>query len=177
MGRFSTSSCSGNQYIMLAYHCNSNAILVEPFQLHHDCHCIAAHDCIMTRLCDKGHILEHQILDNEASKAYRHSITQDWNATFQLIPPNVHCTNVAERTIQTFKGHFLSILAGIDDSFPNYLWDKLLPQAELSLNLLRQASLAPAISAWEYFHIPFNYDATPLGPMGCPVIIHNKAST
>eukprot|EP00804_Cyclotella_cryptica_P010878 CCRYP_008802-RA/>CCRYP_008802-RA protein AED:0.43 eAED:0.43 QI:0/-1/0/1/-1/1/1/0/164 len=42
-------------------------------------------------------------------------------------PPNVHRTNAAERAIQTFKAHFLSILTGIDPSFPNYLWDKLLP--------------------------------------------------
>ncbi|KAL7474749.1 hypothetical protein ACHAW6_000707 [Cyclotella cf. meneghiniana] len=86
----------------------------------------------------------------------------------QLIPPNFHHANAAERAIQTFKAHFLSILAGIDDRFPNYLWDKLLTQAELSLNLLRQASLAPAISAWVYFHDPFYYDTTPLGPHGMP---------
>ena len=77
----------------------------------------------------------------------------------------------------TFKAHFLSILAGIDPAFPNYLWDKLLPQTELTLNLLRQSTLAPAISAWEAFNGPFNYDATPLGPIGCPIIIHNKGST
>ena len=38
MGRFPIRSRSGNQYIMLAYHCDSNAILVEPFQSHHDRH-------------------------------------------------------------------------------------------------------------------------------------------
>eukprot|EP00804_Cyclotella_cryptica_P026695 CCRYP_007932-RA/>CCRYP_007932-RA protein AED:0.24 eAED:0.21 QI:0/0/0/1/1/1/2/0/661 len=177
MGRFPTSSCSGNQYIMLAYHCDSNAILVEPFQSRHDRHHIAAHGRIMTHLHDRGHLVEHQILDNEASKDYRHAITQDWMATYQLVPPNVHRANAAECAIRTFKAHFLSILAGIDPAFPNYLWDKLLPQTELTLNLLRQSTIAPAISAWEDFNGPLNYDATPLGPIGCPVIIHNKAST
>eukprot|EP00804_Cyclotella_cryptica_P023279 CCRYP_000441-RA/>CCRYP_000441-RA protein AED:0.42 eAED:0.42 QI:0/-1/0/1/-1/1/1/0/227 len=43
MGRFPIRSRSGNQYIMLAYHCDSNAILVEPFQSRHDRHRIAAH--------------------------------------------------------------------------------------------------------------------------------------
>ena len=177
MGRFPIRSRSGNQYIMLAYHCDSNAILVEPFQSRHDRHRIAAHGRIMTRLKEKGHTIQHQILDNEASKEYRRTITDDWKATYQLVPPNVHRANTAERAIQTFKAHFLSILAGIDISFPNYLWDKLLPQTELTLNLLRQATIAPSLSAWEAFHGAFNYDATPLGPMGCPVIIHNKAST
>ena len=76
-----------------------------------------------------------------------------------------------------FKAHFFSILAGLDTNFPNYIWDKLLPQMELTLNLLRQATIAPAISAWEYFHGPYNFDTTPLGPIGCPVIIHNKVAT
>ena len=58
--------------------------------------------------------------------------------------------------------------------FPNYLWDHLLPQTELTLNLLRQSTLAPEISAWEHLHGPFNFDATPIGPIGCPFIIHTK---
>eukprot|EP00804_Cyclotella_cryptica_P009040 CCRYP_003144-RA/>CCRYP_003144-RA protein AED:0.34 eAED:0.37 QI:0/0/0/1/0.5/0.33/3/0/763 len=177
MGRFPTCSRSGNQYIMLAYHCNSNAILVEPFQSRHDRHRVAAHGRIMTRLRDRDHPIEHQILDNEASENYRQAITQDWKATYQLVTPNVHRANAAERAIRTFKAHFLSVLSGIDPAFPNYLWDKLLPQTELTLNLLRQSTLAPAISAWEAFNGPLNYDAPPLGPMGCPVIIHNKTAT
>ena len=91
--------------------------------------------------------------------------------------PNVHCCNIAERAIRTFKAHFLSILAGIPSSFPNYLWDKLLPQTELSLNLLRQSTISPLTSAWEDFNVPFNFNATPLGPIGCRVLIHNKPST
>eukprot|EP00804_Cyclotella_cryptica_P001782 CCRYP_018594-RA/>CCRYP_018594-RA protein AED:0.21 eAED:0.21 QI:0/-1/0/1/-1/1/1/0/556 len=177
MGHFPTRSRSGNQYIMLAYHCDSNAILVEPFQSRHDRHRVAAHGRIMTRLRDRDHPIEHQILDNEASENYRQAITQDWKATYQLVPPNVHHANAAERAIRTFKAHFLIVLAGINPAFPNYLWDKLLPQTELTLNLLQQSTLAPAISAWEAFNGPLNYDATPLGPMGCPVIIHNKTAT
>jgi hypothetical protein len=33
------------------------------------------------------------------------------------------------------------------------------------------------MSAWEYFNGPFDFNATPLGPMGCRVLIHNKPST
>ncbi len=33
------------------------------------------------------------------------------------------------------------------------------------------------MSAWEHFNGPFDYNATPLLPLGCPVIIHNKPST
>ena len=106
---------------MLAYHCDSNAILVEPFQSRHDRHRIVAHGRIMTRFRDRGHLVEHQVLDNEASKDYRHTITHDWKATYLIVPPDVHCANTVERAIRTFKAHFLSILAGINTSFPNYL--------------------------------------------------------
>ena len=38
MGRFPVRSRSGNHYIMLAYHADTNAILVEPFQSRHNRH-------------------------------------------------------------------------------------------------------------------------------------------
>ena len=59
----------------------------------------------------------------------------------------MHCWNEAEIMIQTFKAQFLSILAGVSSTYPNFLWYKLLPQTELTLNLLRQSNIAPAISA------------------------------
>ena len=76
-----------------------------------------------------------------------------------------------------FKAHFLSILAGVAPYFPRNLWDLLLPQNELTLNLLRQATLDPSRSAWSYFHGTFNYDATPIGPLGCDIITHKKTGT
>ena len=33
------------------------------------------------------------------------------------------------------------------------------------------------MSAWEHFNGLFNFDANPIGPIGCPVIIHNKPGT
>ena len=131
----------------------------------------------MNRLKTRGHVINHQVLDNEASKEYRRHVTNIWAATYQLVPPDVHRCNIAKRAIRTFKAHFLNILDGIPPSFPNYLWEKLLPQTELYLNLLRQSTVAPLLSAWEDFNVPFNFDATPLGPIGCRVLIHNKPST
>ena len=89
----------------------------------------------------------------------------------------MHRRNAVERTIRTFKAHFLAILAGVCPKFPSYMWDKLLQQAKIALNLMRKSIIEPNKSAWEYFHgRPFIYNATPLGPLGIPVIIHNKPS-
>ena len=128
----------------------------------------------MTRLKKRGHIVDLQILDNEASQAYKQTIQDTWGCTFQLVPPHVHRRNIVKRDIRTFKAPFLEILSVISDSFSNYLWDHLLPQTEITLNLLQQSTLSPAMSEWEHLHGPFNFDATLLGPIGCPVIIHTK---
>ncbi len=37
--------------------------------------------------------------------------------------------------------------------------------------------LNPRISAWEFFHGPFDFNKTPLGPVGCRVLIHAKPVT
>ena len=126
----------------------------------------------MQRLTKKGHRVDVQILDNEVSTEFRKTIVDDWNETYQLAPPNVHRRNIAERDIRTFKANFISVLAGVDPTFPKYMWDNLLIKNELTINLLRQYTLNPSMSAWEYFNGAFDFTATKLGPIGCKLIIH-----
>ena len=131
----------------------------------------------MQRLTDNKLIADLQILDNKASADYTRAIKKKWNANYQLAPPNKNRSNAAERAIRTLKSHFLSILAGVATDFTRNLWDLLLPRTELTLNLLRQATLEPTRSAWSYFHGPFNYDATPIGPLCCDIIANKKIGT
>jgi hypothetical protein len=130
----------------------------------------------MTYLATQGLSVDLQILDDEASAAYKHAITFTWQAKFQLVPPDMHRHNRAELAIKTFKGHFLAVLARVYPTFPLYLWEPL-PQAELTLDLLWQSALNPWISAWEFFQGPFDFTKTPLGPVGCCVLIHAKPAT
>jgi hypothetical protein len=174
--RFPVRARSGNQYVMIAFHADGNLILQQAFKTKSDCHHIAAYNSIMTCLAARGLSVDLQILDNKASLAYKESLTFKWNAKFQLIPLDMHHRNQAERAIRTFKDHFLAILADVDAAFPPYLWDLLLPQAELTLNLLRQSTLNPRISAWEFFQGTFDFNKTPLGPV-CRVLIHAKPAT
>ena len=103
------------------------------------------------------------LLDNEASEEFKAEIRK--NGTIQLVPPDKHQQNLPERAIQTFKNHFKAILAGVDDSFLMRLWDKLLLQTILTLNLLCQSNVAPTVLAWQYVHGPFDYNKMPLAPM------------
>jgi hypothetical protein len=47
-----------------------------------------------------------------------------------------HHVSVAERVIQTFKDHFISVLAITDSNIPLQLWDRLAPQVQNALNRL-----------------------------------------
>jgi hypothetical protein len=96
------------------------------------------------------------------------------NVDFQLVPPGIHRRNAAERAIRTFKNHFVTGLCSVDKNFPIHLWDRLLPQAEITLNLLRGSRINPKLSAWAQVHGTFDFNRTPLGPPGCRVLAHEK---
>ena len=98
---------------MIAYHCNANLILAEPFSSRKDTHRLLAYDKIMQRLTENKLIVNLQILDNESSADYKRAIKTKWNDNYQLVTPNTHRSNTAERAIRTFKAHFLSILASV----------------------------------------------------------------
>ena len=55
-----------------------------------------------------------------------------------------------------------------------HLWDRLLFQAVLTLNLLRPSRLNPKLSAHDFLHGPFNYMSTPIAPPGTKVEMHLK---
>ena len=112
-------------------------------------------------------------MDNECSEALQQALTSN-KVKFQLAPPHIHRTNAAERAIRTFKDHLLAGLASLDPNFPMHLWDRLLHQATLTLNLLRPARLNPKLSAYAFLNGAFNYMATPLAPPGIRVEIHEK---
>ena len=96
----------------------------------------------MLRLKSKGHSVDIQVLENRDSAEYFRTIVDEWNCNLQLVLTDYHHRNIAERAIHTFKAHLLSIISDVSESFPNFLWDQLLPKMELTLKLLRQATLA-----------------------------------
>jgi hypothetical protein len=99
-------------------------------------------------------------------------IKEKYKIELEMIPPGCHRCNAAEVAIRNFKSHFLSVLAGTAESFPLHLWDRLLPQTELTLNLLQQSNATPTVSAYTHLSGPFDYNKMPLAPMGCEVQIH-----
>ena len=65
-GHFPIHDRSGNQYIIIAYHCDANLILAVPFKTRKYTYRLIANDKIMQRLSDHKLTVDLQILDNEA---------------------------------------------------------------------------------------------------------------
>ena len=128
---------------------------------------------IYDELTEAGIIPILQYLDNETSKELIASIKKR-NLKFQLAAPHDHQLNPANRAVSTFKNHFIVILAGCDERFPKYLWCQLIPQAVITLNMLLQSRINPKLSAHDQVFGTFNYQRTPLVPLGTKVIIHKR---
>ena len=112
-------------------------------------------------------------MDNEASKALKEFLHEE-GTEHQLVPPHQHRRNAAERAIRTFKNHFIAGLCSTDPDFPIHLWDRLLPQAEITLNLLRKSRMNPKLSAYAQVHGAYDFNRTPMAPPGTQVITHEK---
>lgn len=112
-----------------------------------------------------------QSLGNEASTLLKDFMYKE-NIDFQLTPAGIHRRNKAERAIQTFKSHFISGLCTVDPTFPLNLWDKLIPQAILPLNLLRASNINPQLSSYAQVHGAFDYNRTHLAPPDTKVLAH-----
>ena len=79
MGCFLIRSHSGNHCIMLAYHVDTNFILVNAFHSRHNCHRLSAYNHIMSRLKSDSQAVDLQVLDNKAIEVYKLAIEDKWN--------------------------------------------------------------------------------------------------
>jgi hypothetical protein len=161
--RFATTSLSGNTYILIMYDYDSNSVLSTPMKNRSDKEMVRAFDFLIQSLILRGLKPRLQRLDNEASLALRNYLTQQ-GITYQLSPQHMHRRNNAERAIQTFKNRFVAGLCSVDPTFPLKLWDKLLSQATITINLLRKSRINPRMSAYAQLNGHFDFNRTPLAP-------------
>jgi hypothetical protein len=110
-------------------------------------------------------------LDNEASKLLKTYLHQQ-NITFQLVPPYSHRRNSAERAIRSFKEHLIAGICSTDNSFPMHLWDRLLPHAVITSNMLRTSRINPKLSATTHIFVQFDFNREPMAPPGTRIIAH-----
>jgi hypothetical protein len=175
-GHFHTPSNRGNHYIFLLYHYDTNSIHTLAIPNRFAATIRDAWETTHLHLLHLGHPPELHILDNECSADLRKAFTK-YNVLFQRVPPKEHRANAAERAIRTFKNHFVAVLNTVNSRFPLDLWDRLLPQTTLTLNLLRSSRIHPSLSAYASLYGAFDFNRTPLAPVGTKIVAHVNAAS
>jgi hypothetical protein len=110
-------------------------------------------------------------LDNEASKLLKDYLYKQ-EIAFQLFPPYSHRRNSAERAIRSFKDHLIAGLCSTDKAFPMQLWDRILSQAVITLNMLRTSRINPKLLAATHIFGQHDYNRAPMAPPGKRIIAH-----
>jgi hypothetical protein len=170
-GRFPVVSSKGNKYIMILYDYDSNAILAKPIKDRTAPELLKVFQFMEQELVARGLKPKLMKLDNKVSKLlkeylYKHDIT------FQLVPPYSHRRNSAERAIRSFKDHLIAGLCSTDKSFPMHLWDRILPQAVITLNMLRTSIINPKLSSATHLFGKYDLNRAPMAPPGTRIIAH-----
>ena len=167
--------CPSHKGIFSLYDYDSNSISAEPIPSRIKSTLASAYHIIIKRLTARGFKPKLAKMDNEISDDVKSLLQHNEDiAEYELTPTGLHCLNLAERKIQTFKNHFISGLCSTHPDFPLNLWDELVPQCTLTLNLLRQSRLNPQLSALAHVYGPFNYARTPIAPPGMKILVHER---
>jgi hypothetical protein len=174
-GQFPVVSSKGNKYIMILYDYDSNAIMVQPIKDRTAPGLLRAFQVSEQELVARGHTPKLMKLDNEASKLLKTYLHQQ-DITFQLVPPYSHRRNAEERKIRSFKDHLIAGLCSTEKSFPMHLWDRLLPQSVITLNMLRTSRINPKLSASTHIDGQYDYNRSPMAPPGTGIIAHETPS-
>ena len=132
---------------------------------------VAAYTTLVDRLKASGIKPTLHILDIEISQEYKDAIGTN-GMKYQLVPPDDHRRNIAEKAIQVFKDHFISVLCGTDMNFPMRLWCQILRQAEHQLNMLRPSRVTPSKSAFEIMNGKHDYNSHPFCVLGSAVELY-----
>ena len=101
---------------MVIHEIDRNSIWIEPMKNKTQEEMIKARRNALKCTKLQGIVPLHQILDNNIFEAYKEEILAT-KISYQLVPPNVHRQNIAEKAIQTWKSHFIGVLAGTAATF------------------------------------------------------------
>ncbi|KAL7543517.1 hypothetical protein ACHAWF_007401 [Thalassiosira exigua] len=104
-GRFPTRSYVGSQYIFVCYAYQPNAVLIRAMTSREASDHVEAMTSACKYLKQQGFEPKLNILNNECSKLLQKYIESERVRT-QMVEPDNHRVNAAERIIQTVKNHF-----------------------------------------------------------------------
>ena len=167
-GAFPVRSRSGNRYIMVMCEMDSNAILSEAMRNRSSGEMIRAYQVLLKKLKMAGMRPKKHVLDNEISSDFKEAIREN-KMEYELVPKGQHRRNIAEKAIKTWKSHAIGVFSGMDSKCPLFLWDLMLEQLDMQINMLRQSNVTPKISAYAHLRGQHDFNRHPLAPLGIEV--------
>ena len=99
-GKFPHASIRGYNYQIIVHKIDGNSTWVEPMKNKSQGEMIRARRAALLRMELQDIVPVLQILDNEISEAYKEEI-RNTGMKYQMVPPDDHHRNIAERAIQT----------------------------------------------------------------------------
>ena len=137
----------------------------------HDSEILRVFDKVYRKLTIRGIKPTFHVMDNEASSAIMDWLKRVKQVDAQKVSPHNHRANVAERMIETGKHHLISGIAGTDENFPITQWNRLIPQTQSTLNMMRPCRINPKLSADAFLEGQHDYNAIPFPPLRWSMLI------
>ena len=162
--------------IFIVYDWTTNSILATPVKNMAEKTIVSCFKQKIKYLTQRGFKLILNIIYNVASKAVQAYLEAE-NINIKLVDPHNHRVNAAERVIQIFKNYLIAGFSTYDANFPSLLWNKIVPQAQDSLNMLRTSRLHPQLSEYSVFKGINEFNRHPWAPPGTRATIFNPPET
>ena len=172
-GKFTRISNKGSQYICVFYIHDPNFIKGIPVKSRQNKELRKAYKQVYEWCERRGFKPQLHKMDNETSKDVEDFIASQQTQQ-QYTPPDMHRTNPSEKALQTYKCCVKSTIASLPPHFPLSYWCRLLPQVDLSVNIVRPSRQNPLLSAWATMEGEYHFDATPIAPPGSQMLMHEK---
>ena len=119
------------------------------------------------------------VLDNECSTEFKQAIKEN-ELEYELLPKGQNRRNISERALQTWRSHTIGALSGVSENSPLSLWDELLSQLDMQVNLLRFSNVNPKVFSWIVLNGAHDFNMHPLALLGVEIQMlenHDKKKT
>ena len=147
-GRFPITSNRGKILVAIFYAVNGNYIKSYPLKSRDRSQLLQAYEGVYAYLRMRGYRPKIHKLDNQTSNDFE-AFTAKQQALVQYSPVYNHRTNIAKRSIRTWKCHFGSMLAGAPPTFPLANLCRMMEQFNATLNMLIPCTINPLLLAFE----------------------------
>ena len=143
-------SSRGHKYIFVFYNYDTNTINGIAIKSRNTTDICDAWQTAYKLLKAHGEAPNIHILDNECSRDTK-TIFKEAQVEYQLVPPHIHRRNVAERAIRTYRNHLITGLYTCDPKFRSREWDRILPQCNMTINLLRSSNTIRLFHSMQHY--------------------------